>query len=134
MLTGSDLAYYANFDSLEMRTSMWDPEFKRSLQGRRYLRRMTDLVARQRDGILGDVATLYDLLSSERDARANAALAPATMDSCSCYQRWRWKFYSRCLSLNDDLVRRAATDMALCLRTTIGNQVQDRNRAFKRPP
>ena len=59
VLTGSDLAYYANFDSLEMRTSMWDPEYKRSLQGRRYLRRMADLVARQRDGILGAEVVCY---------------------------------------------------------------------------
>lgn len=59
VLTGSDLAYYANFDSLQMRTSMWDPEFKRSLQGRRYLRRMADLVARQRDGILGAEVVCY---------------------------------------------------------------------------
>lgn len=59
VLTGSDLAYYANFDSLEMRTSMWNPEFKRSLQGRRYLRRMADLVARQRDGILGAEVVCY---------------------------------------------------------------------------
>lgn len=59
VLTGSDLAYYANFDSLEMRTSMWDPEFRRSLQGRRYVRRMTDLVARQRDGILSAKCVSY---------------------------------------------------------------------------
>lgn len=59
VLTGSDLAYYANFDSLQMRTSMWDPEFKRSLQGRRYLRRMADFVARQRDGILGAEVVCY---------------------------------------------------------------------------
>lgn len=59
VLTGSDLAYHANFDSLEMRTSMWDPEFKRSLQGRRYLRRMADFVARQRDGILGGEVVCY---------------------------------------------------------------------------
>lgn len=59
VLTGSDLAYYANFDSLEMRTKIWDPEFKRSLQGRRYLRRMADLVARQRDGILGAEVVCY---------------------------------------------------------------------------
>jgi hypothetical protein len=59
VLTGSDLAYYANFDSLEMRTRMWDPEFKRCLQGRRYLRRMADLVARQRDGILGGEVVCY---------------------------------------------------------------------------
>ena len=59
VLTGSDLAYYASFDSLDMRTRMWDPEFKRCLQGRRYLRRMADLVARQRDGILGAEVVCY---------------------------------------------------------------------------
>lgn len=59
VLTGSDLAYYANFESIEMRTRMWDPEFKRCLQGRRYLRRMADLVARQRDGILGAEVVCY---------------------------------------------------------------------------
>lgn len=59
VLTGSDLAYYASFDSIEMRTSMWDPEFKRSLQGRRHLRRIVDSVARQRDGILGAEVVCY---------------------------------------------------------------------------
>jgi glycosyltransferase involved in cell wall biosynthesis len=59
VLTGSDLAYYANFDSLQMRTSMWDSEFSHSLRGRRYLRRMADLVARQRDGILGAEVVCY---------------------------------------------------------------------------
>ena len=59
VLTGSDLAYYANFESLEMRTRMWDQEFKRSLQGRRYLRRMADFVARQRDGILASEVVCY---------------------------------------------------------------------------
>lgn len=59
VLTGSDLAYHANFDSLQMRTRMWDQEFKRSSQGRRYLRRMADLVARQRDGILGSDLVCY---------------------------------------------------------------------------
>lgn len=46
VLTGSDLAYHANFDSIEMRTSMWATEFRRSLQGRRYIRRMINFVAR----------------------------------------------------------------------------------------
>jgi hypothetical protein len=59
VLTGSDLAYYANFDSLQVRASMWDPEFRRSLQGRRYLRRMADLIAHQRDGILGAEVVCY---------------------------------------------------------------------------
>lgn len=59
MLTGSDLAYYADFVSLQMRSGMWDIEFKRSSQGRRYLRRMADFVARQRDGILGAELVSY---------------------------------------------------------------------------
>lgn len=59
VLTGSDLAYYANFDSVVMRTCMWGPEFKRSLQGRRYLRRMADFVASQRDGILSAEVVCY---------------------------------------------------------------------------
>lgn len=59
VLTGSDLAYYANFDSLQMRTSTWDPNFKRSVQGRRFLRRMVDFIARQRDGILGAQVVCY---------------------------------------------------------------------------
>lgn len=59
ILTGSDLAYYANFDSLQMKTSNWDPEFKRSMEGRRYLRRITDFVARQRDGLLGAEVICY---------------------------------------------------------------------------
>ena len=59
VLTGSDLAYHANFDSIEMRTSMWATEFRRSLQGRRYIRRMINFVARQRDGILGGEVVCY---------------------------------------------------------------------------
>lgn len=59
ILTGSDLAYYANYSSLSMRTGMWDPEFKRSPQGRRYLSRFSDFVARQRDGILAADVVCY---------------------------------------------------------------------------
>ncbi len=59
VLTGSDLAYYSNFDSLHMRTRMWDPEFKRSLEGRRFLRRMADMIARHRDGLLGAEVICY---------------------------------------------------------------------------
>jgi glycosyltransferase involved in cell wall biosynthesis len=59
LLTGSDLAYYADFKSLQMRSSMWDPGFKRSLPGRRNLRRMADFVARQRDGIAGAAVVCY---------------------------------------------------------------------------
>lgn len=59
VLTGSDLAYYASYDSLQMRKSMWDPEFKRSLQGRQYLSHFADFVARQRDGILAAETVCY---------------------------------------------------------------------------
>ncbi|NDC49219.1 MAG: hypothetical protein EBZ61_09125 [Micrococcales bacterium] len=59
VLTGSDLAYYASYDSLQMRTRMWDLEFKRSLQGRRYLLHFSDFVARQRDGILAAETVCY---------------------------------------------------------------------------
>ena len=59
VLTGSDLAYYASFSSLQMRTGMWDPEFKRSPQGRRYLMQFSDAVARQRDGILAAEVVCY---------------------------------------------------------------------------
>lgn len=59
VLTGSDLAYYASFSSLQMRTGMWDPEFKRSPQGRRYLMQFSDAVARQRDGILAADIVCY---------------------------------------------------------------------------
>ncbi len=59
VLTGSDLTYYANYDSLNMRTSMWAPEFKRSPKGRHYLLRFSDFVSRQRDGILAADLVCY---------------------------------------------------------------------------
>jgi glycosyltransferase involved in cell wall biosynthesis len=59
VLTGSDLAYFASYESLRMRTSMWDPAFKRSAAGRRYLLKWSDFVARQRDGILSAEVVCY---------------------------------------------------------------------------
>ncbi|MCQ9373887.1 hypothetical protein NMQ14_06440 [Methyloversatilis sp. XJ19-13] len=59
LLTGSDLAYYANFDLLRLRTQLWDLEFKRSSRGRRHLAQYTDFVARQRDGILASEVVCY---------------------------------------------------------------------------
>jgi glycosyltransferase involved in cell wall biosynthesis len=53
MLTGSDLAYYANYSMLDSRADKWDPEYKRSVPGRRNMSRFSDFVTRQRDGILG---------------------------------------------------------------------------------
>jgi len=52
-LTGSDLSYYADYGMLDKLTAKWDPEFKRSISGRRNIYRFADLVTRQRDGILG---------------------------------------------------------------------------------
>jgi hypothetical protein len=51
-LTGSDLTYYANYRSLDLRTASWDLEYKKSAQGRRAIRQYSDLVTHQRDGIL----------------------------------------------------------------------------------
>ena len=59
VLTGSDLAYYANYSSLTKLTRIWDPEFKRGPQGRRYLSRFSDFIARQRDGILAADLVCY---------------------------------------------------------------------------
>lgn len=59
MLTGSDLKYYGDFRSVAWRTAGWDPEFKRSVAGRRNIRKMTELVLRQRDGILGASLVCY---------------------------------------------------------------------------
>ena len=51
-LTGSDLTYYANYRSLDLRTAAWDLEYKKSAQGRRTIRQYSDFIAHQRDGIL----------------------------------------------------------------------------------
>lgn len=59
LLTGSDLTYYASYDSLQMRTGMWDSGFKRSPAGRRFIRRMADFVSRQRDGLLSARVVCY---------------------------------------------------------------------------
>lgn len=52
LLTGSDLTYYSSFRSLDLRTGSWDPEYKRSPEGRTQIRKYADAVARQREGIL----------------------------------------------------------------------------------
>ncbi|BCA54217.1 hypothetical protein W02_13570 [Nitrospira sp. KM1] len=50
-LTGSDLSYYSNFCSVLSMSHSWSKQFSRSIQGRRQIRRMTDLISRQRNGI-----------------------------------------------------------------------------------
>lgn len=59
LLTGSDLAYYANFDTLRIRASMWAADFKRTPEGRRELHMWTGFVSNQRDGILGADLVCY---------------------------------------------------------------------------
>ncbi|WP_161599858.1 glycosyltransferase family 4 protein [Roseibium sediminis] len=59
LLTGSDLAYYANFDTVSLRSNVWAPEFKRSSSGRRHSLEFANFVARQRDGILSASVVCY---------------------------------------------------------------------------
>jgi hypothetical protein len=51
-LTGSDLTYYANYRSLDLRTNAWDLEYKKSIQGQKLIGRYSDFIAHQRGGIL----------------------------------------------------------------------------------
>lgn len=60
-LTGSDLSYYADFDSIRLRTANWDPGFRRSVAGRRVTRKVSELVIDQRDGILSAEAVSFGL-------------------------------------------------------------------------
>src|SRR6185436_19578920 len=52
LLTGSDLTYYGNYGSLDLRSASWRPEFKVSAGGQQDIRRFAQLVKRQREGIL----------------------------------------------------------------------------------
>lgn len=60
-LTGSDLSYYADFDSVRLRTANWDPAFRRSIAGRRATKKVSELVIDQRDGILSADAVSFGL-------------------------------------------------------------------------
>lgn len=51
LLVGSDLLYYANFKSADVRSMSWDHNFRRSAGGRLANRRWIEFVLRQRDGI-----------------------------------------------------------------------------------
>jgi glycosyltransferase involved in cell wall biosynthesis len=77
-LTGSDLTYHANYDSIEVRTAAWDLAFKASPQGRRQVARFADYVSRQRDGILAADVVSYGSrgLIAEGDALLDAIGVP----------------------------------------------------------
>lgn len=58
-MTGSDLTYYGNYKLLRWRTEAQDPNYTRSATGRREIRRVSDFIARQRDGILSAELVSY---------------------------------------------------------------------------
>jgi len=51
LLTGSDLTYYANYATVETRSSTWSPDFTASAGGRFAKRRWHEFITRQRSGI-----------------------------------------------------------------------------------
>ncbi len=59
LLTGSDLYNYANFSSIESRTSMWDKAYKDSPEGKSNIAMLRDFIIRQRMGIQTSVAVRY---------------------------------------------------------------------------
>ncbi len=58
-LTGSDLSYYANYSSVDSRTSMWATDYRESAEARHNLALLTDFITRQRRGIKKAVAVRY---------------------------------------------------------------------------
>ena len=56
LLTGSDLSYYANFESIHARTGPWAPAYRNSPEGKLNLNRLRDLIDRQRQGIRQAIA------------------------------------------------------------------------------
>lgn len=70
LLTGSDVNYLANFETLNIVSKSWDPVFKRSLEGRKYLSDLTNMISRQRDGIAASAIVIHPIrgLVRENDA------------------------------------------------------------------
>ncbi len=58
-LTGSDLSYYANFDTIGNRAANYDPAFRRSAAARLDARLWAGFIQRQREGILRSTAVSY---------------------------------------------------------------------------
>lgn len=59
LLTGSDLYYYADYDTIATRTATWDPSFKFSVDGQMEISALRDFVERQREGIRTSVAVRF---------------------------------------------------------------------------
>lgn len=53
LLTGSDLTYFADFETLNVMRGVWSPDFKQSPGGRHVVERWAAMITRQRNGILG---------------------------------------------------------------------------------
>lgn len=58
-LTGSDLTYYANFQTLDGRSGQWSEGHKKKYEAKLWKRLFVDFVQRQRDGIRLSVAVRY---------------------------------------------------------------------------
>jgi len=59
MLTGSDLEYYANFSTIDVRTANHDPTYKASAAGQLELDLLRRFIQRQREGISTALAVRY---------------------------------------------------------------------------
>jgi glycosyl transferase family 1 len=59
MLTGSDLEYYADFSTIDVRTANYDPAYKASPTGQTELNLLHQFIQRQREGITAAVAVRY---------------------------------------------------------------------------
>jgi glycosyltransferase involved in cell wall biosynthesis len=82
--TGSDLVYYADYAMLGPVTATWSTDFRRTPEGRAAIRRLADLVTRQRDallacellvtghprGLIGEVDDLLDEIGLDDSLRA----------------------------------------------------------------
>ncbi len=59
-LTGSDLTYYANYDSIHLREAGWSGDFRRSREALDHRLAWSHLVARQRHGIASAELIIHD--------------------------------------------------------------------------
>ncbi|GEM_PF-1064092 len=58
-LTGSDLTFYANFQTLDVRSDQWSEGHKKTYEAKLWKRLFVDFIQRQREGIRSSVAVRY---------------------------------------------------------------------------
>lgn len=76
-LTGSDLSYFANFNTLEFISRSWDKKYLRSSIGRNTLEKYASLIMRQRSGIASSKRVYHmdrDLLPSHDELLDNIGI------------------------------------------------------------